>query len=224
MLAAWILGSAFFVFVICFILYVVATDVSQPESAGDGRAQVTGALLDKPAADSEKHLICRDYQIVFSSRVFVNYPFGVRMVFARPGMGEPIAAPGSNHRPAFQESEYYGWSRPAAEDPELAVVSGHIEFEAEESAPTIRVELQAAGESFQAIATVAEHALKRDGDVGFSFWLNPLKPEVGSLKMMVSHIPKAPGAVPSADDGKTSHELAAIPLTVTATPFPIALR
>jgi hypothetical protein len=138
MLAAWILGSAFFVFVICFILYVVATDVSQPESAGDGRAQVTGALLDKPAADSEKHLICRDYQIVFSSRVFVNYPFGVRMVFARPGMGEPIAAPGSNHRPAFQESEYYGWSRPAAEDPELAVVSGHIEFEAEESAPTIR--------------------------------------------------------------------------------------
>ena len=34
MLAAWILGSLFFVFVICFILYISVTDVSRPEPAG----------------------------------------------------------------------------------------------------------------------------------------------------------------------------------------------
>jgi hypothetical protein len=215
MLAAWILGSLFFVFVIGFILYVLRTDVSRPEPA----TRPAGTPPGEPAADSGKHLISRDYQIAFSSRVFVNYPFGVRMVFARPGTAGPVAAPGSNHRPAFQESEYYGWSRPAVEDPELTVVSGHIEFEAEGVAPTIRVELKPAGESFQAIATVAEQALRRDGDVVFSFWLNPLEPRVGSLKVMVSHIPGAP-----AGDGKTGHELAAISLTVSAVPFPIALR
>jgi hypothetical protein len=215
MLAAWILGSLFFVFIIGFILYVLRTDVSWPEPS----TRPAGAPPAEPTVDSGKCLISRDYQIVFSSRVFVNYPFGVRMVFARLGTAEPVAAPGSNHRPAFQESEYYGWSRPVVEDPELTVVSGHIEFEAKGTAPTIRVELKPAGESFQAIATVAEQALRPDGDVVFSFWLNPLEPRVGSLKVVVSHIPGAP-----ASDGKAGHELAAIPLTVSAVSFPIALR
>jgi hypothetical protein len=214
MLAAWILGTLFFVFVICFILYVSATDVSQPQPAGEGRAEATRAPLDEPAADGGKPLISRDYQIVFSPSVFVNYPFGVSVVFAAPGTAEPAGNQGANHRPAFQESEYYAWPQSAMEDPQLTVVRGHIELK-----PT--------GESFQAIETVAEHALKGDGDVVFSFWLNPLKPAVSSLKVMVSHIPGAPGAMPSAGNarnGRTGHELATIPLTVSATPFPIALR
>jgi hypothetical protein len=227
MLATWILGTLFFVFVICFILYVSTTDVSQPQPAGEGRTKATRALLDEPAADGGKPLISRDYQIVFSPSVFVNYPFGVSVVFAAPGTAEPAGNQGANHRPAFQESEYYAWPRSAMEDPQLTVVRGHIEFEADEAAPTIRVELKPTGESFQAIETVAEHALKGDGDVVFSFWLNPLKPAVSSLKVMVSHIPGAPGAMPSAGNarnGRTGHELATIPLTVSATPFPIALR
>jgi hypothetical protein len=229
MLTAWILGSLFFVFVVGFTLVVFATDVSQPEPAGQSRAGTAGTLLSEPAAAGGKRLISRDYQIVFSPKVFVNYPFGVRMVFARPGRPEPATTgnPGPNHRPAFQESEYYGWPQLAVEDPELSVVRGHIEFEAEEAAPTIRVELKQAGESFQAIETVAERVLKCDGDIVFSFWLNPLEPEVGSLKVMVSHIPGEQGAIPpagNAGNGRTGHELAAIPLTVSATPFPIALR
>jgi hypothetical protein len=227
MLAAWILGSLFFAFVICFILIVSATDVGQPQPAGEGCTGATRAPLDGPAAGSGKHLISRDYQIVFSPSVFVNYPFGVSVMLAGPGTAEPAGNQGANHRPAFQESEYYAWPRSAREDPQLIVVRGHIEFEAEEAAPTIRVELKPAGESFQAIETVAEHALKGDGDVVFSFWLNPLKPEVSSLQVMVSHIPGAPGAMPSAGsarNGRTGHELATIPLTVSATPFPIALR
>jgi hypothetical protein len=233
MLVAWILGSLFFVFVICFILYVLATDVSQPEPAGESRTETARSLLNQLAADGGKYLISRDYQIVFSPSVFVNYPFGVRVVFARPGTSEPAKTwksaettgnPRSNLQRVFRENEYYGWPQSALEDPELTVIGGHIEFEAEEVAPTIQVELKSVRESFQAIETAAERILGRDGDTVFSFWLNPLESGVGSLKLVVSHISGATGAAVAASNGKASHELAAIPLTVSATSFPIALR
>jgi hypothetical protein len=233
MLAAWILGSLFFVFVICFILYISATDVSQREPAGQSRKETASSLVNESVADSGKYLISRDYLIVFSPRVFVDYPLGVRVVFARPGTSEPgttwrpaetTGNPRSNLQRVFRGSEYYRWPQSALEDPELTVIGGRIEFEAEEVAPAIRVELKSATGSFQAIETAAERVLRRDRDTVFSFWLNPLKSEMGSFQVVVSHMSRAAGAAVAASNGKASHELAAIPLTVAAISFPIALR
>jgi hypothetical protein len=233
MLAAWILGSLFFVFIISFILYISATDVSQREPAGQSHTETASPLVNESVAHSGKCLISRDYLVVLSPRVFIDYPFGIRVVFARPGTSAPATTcrlaetngnPRSNLQRVFRESEYYGWPQSALEDPELTVIGGRIEFESEEVSPTIRVELKSGTRSFQAIETAAERVLSRERDTVFSFWLNPLKAETGSFKLVVSHMSRAAGTAVAASNGKASHELAAIPLTVVAVSFPIALR
>jgi hypothetical protein len=222
MLAAWGLGSLFFVFIFAFVLYVLKTDVSRPEIVGQSAAN-TAIPRDNDllAAGREKHRISRDYQIVFSPMAFVNYPLTLRVVFPISGASESGSAaesPGSNARRGFQESDYHYWPQLARQDPQLLVKGGRIEFEAEEAEPTIRVELRFAGESFQAIQASEKQVLKRDRDTVYSFSLNPLKAQEELLTAVISHSARA------ARNGKADLELTAIPLALSVAHFPIRLR
>jgi hypothetical protein len=234
MMTAWILGTFFFLFVICFIVYVQTIDVNEPESAPRSRPAAVSSSTDTDGlvADMGKYLISKDYQVVFSPRAFVGYPFGIKVVFARTDASEPVPLkpaartgnPRSNVQRSFKASEYHGWPESALKDPELTVVGGRVEFESEEMEPTIRVELKSPGDSFQAIKTFEERVLKRDGNTVFFFWLNPLEAKPGSLNMLVSRVPGTSAAETTAGNGDRGEELATIALTVPVTPFPIALR
>jgi hypothetical protein len=179
-----------------------------------------------------RYLISKDYQVVFSPRAFVGYPFGISVVFARADGSEPIPLkpaartgnPRSNVQRSFEPSEYHRWPESALKDPELTVVGGRLEFESEELEPAIRVELKFPERSFRAIKTSEERVLKRDGNTVFSFWLDPRKAELGSLHMLVSRVPGTSAAKTAAGNGHRGEELATIALTVPVTSFPIALR
>ena len=228
MLATWIFGSLFFVFIICFIIYILAADTDQSQSAL-GEMGIDKPSTSVPALDNGQYRISRDYQVIFSPRVFVNYPFGIKIVFPKSKISEPAILksaesngnPRSNVQRGLRENEYYGWPQSALEDPELTVVGGHVEFESKRIEPVIRVELKSARESFQAIKAVDECVLKRDEDAVCSFWLNPLKSEAGSLAISVSQPAESVGPAGSEED---KDELAAIRLTVPVTFFPIVLR
>ena len=231
MLTAWILGSFFFVFIVCFLLYVLRTEVSRPEPVQEDRSTTVSPPADHLRTTSGKYLITRDYRIVFGPRVFVNYPFGVQVVFDGQGTSGPTLwkraetnrNPRSNVQRPFRESEYHAWPRSALEDPELTVIGGHIEFESEEAEPVVRVELQSARESFQIDQAVKKGTLKQDEEVIFSFWLNPLASEVSSLTVVISCDGRM-AEVTTAGNGKETHELAAVSFTVPVTSFPIPLR
>ena len=229
--ATWILGSLFFLFVIGFIMFVLTTDVKQPEPAKADRMGRPTSSSGDLATVNGKRLISRSYQVIFSPRVFVNYPFGIRVVFAKSGMPEPVVMykmaevngnPRSNVQRRLQEEEYYGWPQSAVEDPELSVIGGEIEFESEREEPTVRVELKSARESFHVIEAVKQQALKRDEDTVFSFWLNPLTAESSSLVIGFSQVAESVNT--TTGNGNNSREIAVIPLTVPVRFFPIALR
>lgn len=232
MMTAWILGSFFFLFVICFIVYVLTIDVSESEFAPRSRPAEVSSSIDGLVVNSGKCLIAKDYQVVFSPRAFVDYPFGIRVVFARANTSEPVplkpavrnGTARSNIQRSFEASEYHGWPESALKDPELTVIGGRIEFESQETEPVIRVELKSAEESFQAIKTVEERVLKRDGNTVFSFWLNPLEARLGSVHLLFSRLPRTTAAETVAGNGDRGEELATIALTVPVTSFPIALR
>lgn len=232
MMTAWILGTFFFLFVIAFIVYVQTVEVSKPESARRSRPAEAGSSTDVLVADSGKYLIAKNYQVVFSPRAFVDYPFGIRVVFAGANGSEPLPLksaartgnPRSNVQRSFETSEYHGWPESPLQDPELTVLGGRLEFESVELEPAIRVELKAAGEAFQPTKTVEERVLKGDGDTVFSFWLNPLEAKLGSVDLLVFRPPRTIAAEPVAGEGDRGEELATIALTVPVTFFPIALR
>jgi hypothetical protein len=232
MVTTWILGSFFFIFILCAIVYVLTIDVRQPEIIRQSCAEAVSSSVDGLAADSGKYLISKSYQVVFSPRVFVDYPFGVRVVFANPDTTVPIIrkpAERTGHRRSnvhrsFRASEYNGWPQSALQDPELTVIGGRIDFESEEAEPGIRVELKPPGESFQAIKTVEEHVLKRGEETAFSLWLHPLEPKISSLALVVSLVEGTAEATTFGTDGRNCRELATLALTVPVTFFPIALR
>jgi hypothetical protein len=232
MLTVWILGSFFFIFVLGAIVYVLTIHVEQPEITPQSRAETVGSPVDDLATDTGKYLISKGYQVLFSPRAFVDYPFGIRVVFAKPDTSMPVMwkpAERTEHRRSnvhrsFQASEYHGWPQSALEDPELTVIGGRIEFESEEAEPGIRVELRAPGESFKAIKTAEEHVLRRAEETVFSLWLHPLESKTSSLDIVVSFIEGAVKATTFGTDGRNCHELATIALTVPVTFFPIALR
>jgi hypothetical protein len=232
MMTAWILGSFFFLFVIGVIVYVLTIDVSEPESAPRSRPAAVSGPRDHLVEDSGKCLIAKDYQVVFSPRAFVDYPFGIRIVFARANNSGPAAlkpavrngTPRSNVQRSFEVSEYHGWPESPLKDPELTVISGRVEFESEETEPVLRVELKSAGESFQAIKSVEERVLKREGNTVFSFWLNPLEARQALVDLLVSRPPRTTAAETVAGNDDKGEELATIALTVPVTSFPIALR
>ena len=232
MVTTWILGSFFFIFVLCTIVYVLTINAHQPDISRQSRAEDVRTTADYLVAESGKYLISKSYQVVFSPRVFVDYPFGVRVVFAKPGLSMPIIrkpAERTNHNRSnvhrtFRASEYSGWPQSALEDPELMVIGGGVEFESDEAEPGIRVEVKPSGESFQAIKTAEEHLLRRAEETVFSLWLHPLEPKISSLEIVVSLVQGTVESITAGTDGTKSRELATIALTVPVTFFPIALR
>jgi hypothetical protein len=222
MLTAWILGSIFFTFILGVIAYVLTINVEQPKVTRKTRAETVSSSVDGSMADSGKYLISKGYQVVFSPRAFVDYPFGVRVVFAEPDTSKPvILKPAentgrrrSNVQRSFGASEYHGWPQSALQDPELTVIGGRIEFESDEAEPEIRVELKHPGVSFKAVRTADEQALRRAEETVFSLWLHPLESETTSLAVVISMV----------EGAAKCRQLATIALTVPVTFFPIALR
>ena len=212
--AEWIWGALFLAFIGGFVLYVLAADTRPSREARPqepaGRARQALQESAWRATKHSKHHIARDYQVVFSAQVFVNYPFGLRIIF-------PAEPPGlqSNARRAFQESDYHSWPQ-AVDDPQLVVKSGRLEFETEEAEPLLGVELQFAGEAFEVTQASQGQALRQDKDVVYAFWLNPLTAKEHMLTAVISRV--------AARDETTRFELATIPLSVSVTHFPIRLR
>ena len=232
MVTTWVLGSLFFVFVICVVVYVLTIEASQPERPQGGRAGTISSPDHGLVGVNGKYIISKNYQVVFSPRAFVDYPFGIKVVFAKADTSEPVIWKSaektgnarSNIQRSFQESEYRGWPHSALEDPELMVIGRRLQFESEEAEPTIRVELKCPKESFQAMETFEECVLKRDEDAVFSFWLTPLASETAALALVVSHAAGTFEPEAAGKNGRTGHELTTIALTVPVTFFPIALR
>jgi hypothetical protein len=232
MQATWILGSFFFIFMLCAIAYVLTLNVPQPEIFRHSPAEMATSPVANPVADGGKYPIAKSYQVVFSPRAFVDYPFGVRVVLTKPDVSQPIMRKPaertehtrSNVHRRFRASEYTGWPSSALEDPEMTVIGGHFEFESGEAEPGIRVEVKAPGESFQAIKTAEEQVLGRAEETAFSLWLRPIEPRVSLLEVVVSLVEGAAETTTPSTGGRNFHELAAIPLTVPVTFFPIALR
>jgi hypothetical protein len=232
MVATWILGSFFFIFILCAIVYVLTIDVGQPEITRQSREEAVSSSVEAQVADSGNYLISKSYQVVFSPRVFVDYPFGVRVVFAKPDTATPIIRKPaeragdrrSNVQRSFRAREYKGWPQSSLEDPELMVIGGRVEFESDEAEPGIRVELKPPRESFRAIKTAEERVLRRAEETVFSLWLHPLVPKISSLTIVVSLVEGTAEATTPGTDERNCYELTTIALTVPVTVFPIALR
>jgi hypothetical protein len=232
MQATWILGSFFFIFMLCAIVYVLTLNVPQPEIFRESRAEAVASPVHSPVANSGKYLIAKSYQVVFSPRAFVDYPFGLRVVLAKPDMSQPIIRKPaertergrSNLHRSFQASEYTGWPQSALQDPELTVIGGHIEFASGEAEPGIRVEVKPPRATFQAIKTVEEQPLRQAEETVFTLWLYPIEPKISSLAVVVSLVEGAAETTTPGRSGRNFHELATISLTVPVTFFPIALR
>jgi hypothetical protein len=222
MLTAWILGLSFLTFILTIIIYVLTINVSQPQITRHGREETVRFSADDLAAKSGNYLISKGCQVIFSPRAFVDYPFGIRVVFAKPDTSNPTIwkeaerteTERSNVHRILQAGEYCGWPHSAVQDPEMTVIGRSIEFESEQAEPGIRVEVQFPGESFQEIKSAEEKVLKRYGETVFSLWLHPLEPKTTSLPVVIS----------LAEEAARCRELAMITLTVPVTFFPITLR
>jgi hypothetical protein len=232
MQATWILGSFFFIFMLCAIAYVLTLKVPRPEIFRKSRAEAVASPVDGLVADNGKYRIAKSYQVVFSPRAFVDYPFGLRVVLAKPDMSQPIirkSAERTEHRRSnvhrsVQASEYTGWPQLALQDPELTVIGGHFDFESGEAEPGIRVEVKPPGETFQAIKTVEEQALRQAEETVFSLWLHPIEPKISTLAVVISLVEGSAETTTPGRSGRNFHELAAVSLTVPVIFFPIALR
>ncbi|MCG3211309.1 MAG: hypothetical protein FOGNACKC_04952 [Anaerolineae bacterium] len=228
MLAAWILGSLFFVFIFAFILYVLTRTVPEPAQARPELNLTLEANSGPDSAAENKQRIFRAYQVIFSPQVFVHYPFGLRVVIAEEGVTTAHVALGLNGRHHFEESYYYNWPQVAQNDPQLIVHNGHFEVDAEDPEAAIRVELQFAGDSFLEPPPTQEQPVRRDSKTEFSFWLTPLKAQKCLLSIVISSATKvSTDGCEKAFTGvnnRPEFEPITIQLAVTVTDFPIRLR
>jgi hypothetical protein len=215
-LAAWIWGSLFLVFILGFLVFVLTRGVSQPAAlSASGPESVAGDCSKK----NDPHHITRDYRLAYSSTAYVNYPFGLQVIFPASMLPERAK---SNTRRGFQESDYHSWSKAVEQDSQLVIENGQIEFETGEAEPAIRVELRFAPESFDAIQTAETQNLLPGQDISFPLWLSPIEARRSTLTVVIAQDgPRAKSALPPKEAGL---ELAVIPLTVTVEHFPIRLR
>ena len=207
MLAGWILGVFFFIFIFAAVGFILATKTNPPPAQSSIAPGERTNPEDQLAAKG-KYWIRRDYRIEHSPQAYVNYPFGLRVVFSTETHA-PL-----NIRRGFQESDYIRWAQPD-EDPHLIVQHGYIEYEAEEPEPVVRLELKFAAESFEPTPSVIEKTLRQNQQAVYPFWLNPLKEQVSSLTVVFSGAQR---------DGQPNRELATVPLRVPIEYFPIRLR
>ena len=205
--AGWILGVFFFIFIFAAVGFILTTKTNSP-SAQPSNEPIQHSSDETRLAEDGKHRVRRDYRIERDHQAYVNYPFGLQVVF-------PTETPKpTNVQRGFQESDYIRWA-PPDEDPHLIVQHGFIEYVAEEPEPVVRLELKFAAESFEPTQSSIEKTLWRNQETVYSFWLNPLKEQVGSLIVVFSR---------AARDGQPGSELASVPLSVPIEYFPIRLR
>ncbi len=114
------------------------------------------------AAPETKHTISKDYQIKYSRQVYVGIPFELQVTFADPGTLEKM--------------------------PKLVIRDGHIQFEASEDEPIVKVELVFATGSFETNSASQEKPLQKRDKTVFSFWLKPLKSEDCLLTVAISYV------------------------------------
>jgi len=229
MLATWILGTLFFVFIIAFIVYVLRVEVSQPQPVKCDDSSVRDPLPVGPEpVDKGPYRISRDYRIAMSVQAFVNYPFGLTVVFPAAGQAAPTGDAQAGAQRGFQESDYYGWPRSGQPDPQLVVESGRIEFEDNDPVPAVRVDLQFDKALFEARSASGTQTLEQDREIVYPFWLNPLTEQESSVTLVFSRdTPPAAGGReqrPAARDEKPARELAVVTRPVKVTHFPIRLR
>jgi hypothetical protein len=205
--AGWFLGIFFFIFIFAAIGFILATKTNPPPTQTSSETVARGSNEGR-LPDGATSRIRRAYRIERDAQVYVNYPFGLRVVFFDETPG------GAKARRGFQESDYVRWAAPDA-DPHLIVQHGSIEYAAEEPEPVVRLELKCAAESFEPTQTTVEQTLRRNRETVYAFWLNPCKEQTGSLTVVFSR---------AASDGQPIRELATVPLSVPIENFPIRLR
>lgn len=152
------------ILVVCLIWYAWSNSKLRPREARRGFSgsiiPPRDALLGEEA--ERKYTVSKDYRIKYSRQVYVNTPFELQVVFAKPGTLKK-------------------------EEPKIIVRDGHIQFEAREEEPTVKVELAFADGSFETNETIQEKPLKKQGETVFSFWLKPLKSEDCLLTVTISY-------------------------------------
>ena len=109
------------------------------------------------------HQISKDFAIEYTRQTYLNIPFELLVRFTKVGQ---IRLSGS----------------------QSIVREGHVEFEATESEPIVKVELLFDEDAFEANETSQEKVLKVDDETVFSFWLKPLKSENSLLTVTISYV------------------------------------
>jgi hypothetical protein len=203
----WFLGIFFFIFIFAAIGFILAIKTKAPPSRASSEAVARGGAQVRLSNDTASHIRWA-YRIERDAQVYVDYPFGLRVVFSDEAPRYAEA------RRGFQESDYHRWSVPDA-DPHLIVQHGAIEYAAEEPEPVVRLELRCAPGLFEPMQAAIAQPLRRNQETVYSFWLNPRKEHIGSLMVVFSRV---------ARDGQASRELATVPLSIPIENFPIRLR
>ncbi len=203
----WALGIFFFIFIFAAIGFITVTNPKRPQRAPATGPEVVAMPVDRTAHGT--YHICRDYRLEIPPQAFVNYPFGLRVVFPN-GAAEPQA---SNASRGFQEQDYIGWDQPD-QDPHLLVQHGRIEFECDEPEPVVRADLRFAPEAFQAEQSTVTGVLQPGRQSVLAFWLNPSREQTAALVVSLSHVMQ----------NGARRELVDVPIPLVVESFPIRLR
>lgn len=201
----WILGVFFFVFIFFAIGFILKTNVTVPPVLpSNGNIP----SIDEPAASDPNHFQC-DYRIEIPPQVFVRYPFGIRIVFAK--QMERAAAQAQR---GFEARDYVRWS-PPTQDPHLRLEYGQIDFQTSNQEPVIRVELKSSPDIFEPTVVSVDHKLDRNLATECSLWLTPLQERTSTLSVVFSQV---------GSNGTGIKKLATHPIQVSTESFPIRLR
>lgn len=207
--ATWVLGSFFFVFILGFIVYVVATEVPAQrvtqKAVADGRDVPWGDSWIQIAGEGRRS-VSVGYRLLVDRTTIVNYPFGLRVVINGSRAGSHLA-PG---------------------DRDAEILEGELQFETTEAAPVLRVQVRFAPGDLQLPEAWQEGRLTRAQETVYSFWPSPVESWPTSLTVAISHVAAGTqerlGTVPGRYEGDEVSELATIPLTISPVAFPIRLR
>jgi len=205
--ATWVLGSFFFIFVLGFIVYVVATEVPE-QPVVPGAAANAGDILSSGmlSALEGRRLVSVSYRVYIDRATIVNYPFNLAVVIGGSRVGP----------------------QSVLEDRDVEIREGRLQFETVEPEPVLRVEVRFAAGSLELPEASQEQSLGVVQDTVYSFWPSPVEARQAALTVAISHVTKEPedgqGVVSGQSIENAGTELVTIPLTISPVPFPIRLR
>lgn len=205
MLATWILGGLFFLFIIAFLAYVIRVRVA--DAGGSG----VRAVSDLPAGSGARSRISREMLVLLDAHAYVNYPFGIRVLFPLGGQATPLGGSTGPARP-FQESDYHRWPARQDADPQLVAHTERIELGSADAEPALWVVLRFDRSAFDAVQAKAMARLEVGRETAVQLWLNPLVE--GSFRLTVVIGRETAG----------SEVLIELPVEIAVAQFPIRLR